>query len=102
MCVICISATKDPFDSLEKRVVEWKFTEYDTNDDNVLHIKEVSALRRLVKKFIKPRQCAKRFLKFCDPNKDKYIERSEWSMCLGVDLNSEYSTTECLFDKNLK
>lgn len=70
-------------------MVEWKFTEYDINGDNYLQIKEVNSLRRLVKKFIKPRSCAKRFLKFCDPDKNKLIERREWSRCLGVDLNSE-------------
>lgn len=74
-------------------MVEWKFDQYDTNADNLLQMKEVNSLRRLVKKFIKPRSCAKRFLKFCDPDKSKEIERREWSTCLGVELNSEYTTT---------
>ena len=90
------AATGGLYDSLERRVVEWKFTQYDTNDDNLLQIKEVNALRRLVKKFIKTRSCAKRFLKFCDPDKSKEIERREWSTCLGVELNSEY-TMYCLY-----
>lgn len=72
-------------------MVEWKFSEYDNNKDDLLQRKEVSGLRRLVKKFIKPRSCAKRFLKFCDPDNDKLIRRQEWSLCLGVDINSEYS-----------
>ncbi|XP_052766730.1 SPARC-related modular calcium-binding protein 2-like isoform X3 [Mya arenaria] len=82
--------TKDPLmDTLEKQVVEWKFSQYDSNGDNLLQIKEVNGLKRLVKKFIKPRSCAKRFLKFCDPDKNKLIERQEWSICLGVDINNE-------------
>ena len=83
-------------DTIEKQVVEWKFSQYDLNKDNLLQIKEVNALRRLVKKFIKPRSCAKRFLKFCDPDRNKLIERQEWSICLGVDINSE-----CLFQSSM-
>ncbi|XP_052766737.1 SPARC-related modular calcium-binding protein 1-like isoform X9 [Mya arenaria] len=83
--------TKDPLmDTLEKQVVEWKFSQYDSNGDNLLQIKEVNGLKRLVKKFIKPRSCAKRFLKFCDPDKNKLIERQEWSICLGVDINISF------------
>ncbi|XP_045178525.2 SPARC-related modular calcium-binding protein 1-like isoform X11 [Mercenaria mercenaria] len=78
----------DPLmEPLEKKVVEWKFSHYDNNNDDLLQRKEVSALRRLVKKFIKPRSCAKRFLKFCDQDKDTLIRRQEWSLCLGVDIN---------------
>jgi len=88
--LLFISDSRDPLiDTLEKQVVEWKFSEYDKNSDNLLQINEVSSLKRLVKKFIKPRSCAKRFLKFCDPDKNKLIERQEWSLCLGVDINSE-------------
>lgn len=84
----------DPFmDTLEKQVVEWKFSQYDDNNDNLLQRKEVNSLRRLVKKFIKPRSCAKRFLKFCDPDKNKVIERREWSLCLGVDINNDQHET---------
>ena len=81
----------DPvMDTLDKKVVEWKFSEFDKDTDNRLSRKEVKSLRRLVKKFIKPRACAKSFLKYCDSNHDKFIERREWSLCLGVDINSEY------------
>ncbi|XP_060563291.1 SPARC-related modular calcium-binding protein 1-like isoform X2 [Ruditapes philippinarum] len=81
----------DPLmEPLEKQVVEWKFSHYDSNNDDLLQRKEVSALRRLVKKFIKPRSCAKRFLKFCDKDKDKLIKRQEWSICLGVDINISF------------
>ncbi|XP_060563303.1 SPARC-related modular calcium-binding protein 1-like isoform X13 [Ruditapes philippinarum] len=84
----------DPLmEPLEKQVVEWKFSHYDSNNDDLLQRKEVSALRRLVKKFIKPRSCAKRFLKFCDKDKDKLIKRQEWSICLGVDINNDQDKT---------
>ncbi|XP_060563305.1 SPARC-related modular calcium-binding protein 1-like isoform X14 [Ruditapes philippinarum] len=87
----------DPLmEPLEKQVVEWKFSHYDSNNDDLLQRKEVSALRRLVKKFIKPRSCAKRFLKFCDKDKDKLIKRQEWSICLGVDINK---ANDCRTDR---
>ncbi|KAL4237371.1 SPARC-related modular calcium-binding protein 1 [Mactra antiquata] len=73
--------------NLAEQVVEWKFSHYDDNSDSLLQRKEVNALRRLVKKFIKPRSCAKRFLKFCDNDNDKVITKREWSLCLSTDLN---------------
>lgn len=85
------SARLDPvLDTLDKKVVEWKFSEYDKDTDNQLSRREVKSLRRLVKKFIKPRSCAKSFLKYCDSDENKFIERAEWSLCLGVDITSEY------------
>lgn len=83
----------DPvIDTLDKKVVEWKFSQYDKDFDNQLSRIEVKSLRRLVKKFIKPRACAKSFLKYCDSDHNKYIERGEWSLCLGVDITKDQTT----------
>lgn len=83
----------DPvMDTLDKKVVEWKFSQYDKDTDNQLSRREVKALRRLVKKFIKPRACAKSFLKYCDADHNKFIERGEWSLCLGVDITKDQTT----------
>ncbi|KAK3591613.1 hypothetical protein CHS0354_013797 [Potamilus streckersoni] len=79
----------DPvIDTLEKRVVEWKFTQLDKDSDSALRRKEVKTLRRMVKKVIKPRACAKQFIKNCDSDNNKLISRKEWSLCLGVDINN--------------
>ncbi|KAL3872826.1 hypothetical protein ACJMK2_036024 [Sinanodonta woodiana] len=81
----------DPvIDTLEKRVVEWKFTQLDKDSDSALRRKEVKTLRRMVKKVIKPRACAKQFIKNCDSDNNKLISRKEWSLCLGVDINISF------------
>lgn len=76
--------------SLEKRVVLWKFSELDRNGDNKLRRREVRNLKRVVKKLIKPRACAKNFVKYCDLDQNKRIERREWTLCLGKDISSKY------------
>ncbi|XP_064623891.1 SPARC-related modular calcium-binding protein 1-like isoform X3 [Lineus longissimus] len=77
-------------DTPEKRVVEWKFTELDTDQDNQLKKKEIGALTRLVRKLVKPKPCARNFVKHCDLDKNRKIARNEWSVCLGVDLNISF------------
>ncbi len=76
-------------DTPEKRVIEWKFSELDKNKDNKLRRKEVRLLKRMVKKLVKPKACAKTFDKYCDLDQDGFIARNEWSVCLGVDINSK-------------
>lgn len=76
-------------DSQEKRAIEWKFTELDRNGDHDLDKKELQALRRMLKKVVRPRSCARTFSRACDQNLDRRISRSEWSLCLGVDMNNE-------------
>ncbi|XP_071161660.1 SPARC-related modular calcium-binding protein 1-like isoform X5 [Mytilus edulis] len=73
--------------SREKRVAEWKFSELDRNKDNKLRRKEVRSLKKMVKKVIKPRACAKTFISYCDYDQNKRIEKGEWTSCLGVDVN---------------
>lgn len=75
--------------SRNKRVAEWKFSELDKNKDNKLRRKEVRTLKRMVKKVIKPRACAKTFISYCDFDQNKRIEREEWTLCLGVDIDSK-------------
>ena len=77
-------------DTPEKRVIEWKFSELDSDKDNQLKSKEIRSLKRMVKRLVKPRSCARNFVKYCDLDQDKRIARSEWSVCLGVDINSKY------------
>ena len=69
----------------------WKFNGLDTNKDNQLRFKEIRPFGRFVRKLIKPRPCAKRFLKFCDKNRDRIIEEAEWTLCLGVDIKRKFT-----------
>ncbi|XP_030854643.1 SPARC-related modular calcium-binding protein 1 isoform X7 [Strongylocentrotus purpuratus] len=69
----------------EKQVIEWKFGSLDENEDANLDSKELKPLLRLMKKIIKPKVCAKDFVKICDLDADDRLTEMEWSLCLGVD-----------------
>ncbi|XP_072018955.1 SPARC-related modular calcium-binding protein 1-like isoform X2 [Amphiura filiformis] len=69
----------------ERKVIDWKFTDLDVNADSMLDKKELRDLRRLVKKIVKPKKCAKTLVSHCDMDKDEAIARTEWLFCLGVD-----------------
>lgn len=75
-------------ESEQKRVVQWKFGQLDQDGDDFLGRPEIRDLRRMVKKIVRPRPCAKSFTKYCDLDHDKKISRGEWLACLGVDINS--------------
>ncbi|XP_030854642.1 SPARC-related modular calcium-binding protein 1 isoform X6 [Strongylocentrotus purpuratus] len=73
----------------EKQVIEWKFGSLDENEDANLDSKELKPLLRLMKKIIKPKVCAKDFVKICDLDADDRLTEMEWSLCLGVDNNEQ-------------
>ncbi|XP_033636141.1 SPARC-related modular calcium-binding protein 1-like isoform X2 [Asterias rubens] len=72
----------------QKQVIEWKFTELDSNVDMELDRKELNSLGRMMKKIVKPKKCAKTFVEHCDLDKDGRIAKTEWSFCL-VDNNEQ-------------
>ncbi|XP_067012593.2 SPARC-related modular calcium-binding protein 2 isoform X3 [Anabrus simplex] len=78
-------------DLLERAVLDWKFTEMDRDNDTFLSKPEYSELRRLVRKVVRPRRCAKMFPRMCDRDTDKRISREEWSACLGLNFNLSFS-----------
>ncbi|KAI0211466.1 hypothetical protein LSAT2_003687 [Lamellibrachia satsuma] len=80
-------------DTPEKRAIEWKFSQLDVDNNNVLTRAEIRSLRRMLKKIVKPKTCAKKFHKYCDSDNDRKIARSEWSVCLGVDINNDQMAT---------
>lgn len=80
------AAPTDDDVSIEKKIVIWKFSQLDSNADGVLSFKEIRSFRRMVKKLIKPRRCAKRFHRYCDKDNDRKIQKTEWTLCLGVDI----------------
>ena len=83
------SGSDELLDTPEKRVIEWKFSQLDLDNNNVLTRAEIRSLRRMLKKIVRPKTCAKKFHKYCDLDDDRKIQRSEWSVCLGVDINSK-------------
>lgn len=80
----------DPLrDTPEKRIIEWKFAVLDKDNNNKLQRTEIRSLKKMIKKLVKPKACAKTFEDYCDIDNDKRIAPSEWSICLGVDIDSK-------------
>ncbi|KAI1309044.1 Sparc-related modular calcium-binding protein 1 [Halotydeus destructor] len=63
----------------QRRVINWKFGQLDTNKDKVLRNKELRDLKRLVKKIVQPRPCARMFGKMLDSNQDSITSKDEWT-----------------------
>ena len=82
-------APSDDEVGLEKKIVVWKFSQLDTNADDELSFKEIRSFRRMLKKIIKPRRCAKRFHRYCDKDSNRRIQKKEWTLCLWVDIKSK-------------
>ncbi|GAB6031084.1 hypothetical protein CHUAL_007895 [Chamberlinius hualienensis] len=70
-------------ESLEKRALEWKFSMLDKNRNNYLEKKEMKTLKRMVRKIVKPNECAKLFPRKCDTDRNRKISQDEWVACLG-------------------
>ncbi|XP_023712550.1 SPARC-related modular calcium-binding protein 2 isoform X4 [Cryptotermes secundus] len=81
---------------LDRQVLDWKFSVMDKDKDNFLEKTEYRDLRRLVKKVVKPKRCAKTFTKLCDMDSDQRISREEWVSCLGLDFNLMQETVTTL------
>ncbi|XP_044732171.1 SPARC-related modular calcium-binding protein 1 isoform X2 [Chrysoperla carnea] len=67
---------------LDRIVLDWKFTVLDRNSNDNLEISEYVDFKRIVKKNVKPKRCARQFTRTCDTNKDHNITRQEWIECL--------------------
>ena len=68
----------------KKRVMEWKFNSLDSDKDGSLTRREIRSLKRLVKKHVKPKSCAKTFDTYCDLNDDGSVVIEEWFQCLEI------------------
>ncbi|CAL4071055.1 unnamed protein product, partial [Meganyctiphanes norvegica] len=66
---------------LMKEALRWKFKKLDKNKDSIVRRTEYKGLRRLVKKQLEPRKCAKQFPNFCDIDGDKKLSENEWVTC---------------------
>ncbi|XP_026297390.1 SPARC-related modular calcium-binding protein 1 isoform X3 [Apis mellifera] len=69
-----------------ERVLSWKFITLDKNSDGYLDRTEYKELRRLAKKAVKPKKCARTFARTCDLNRDLKLSRQEWGACLANDF----------------
>lgn len=70
---------------VDRIVIEWKFKRLDRDHNAALDKIEYRDLRKIVKKFVKPKRCAKNFPRSCDVDKDQIISRQEWADCLSRD-----------------
>ena len=65
-----------------ERVLAWKFVTLDENGDGFLDKDEYKELKRLAKRAVRPKKCARIFARTCDLNKDFKLSRQEWGACL--------------------
>ncbi|KYM76660.1 SPARC-related modular calcium-binding protein 1 [Atta colombica] len=72
-----------------ERVLSWKFLKLDQNADGYLDKTEYKELRRLAKKAVRPKKCARTFARTCDLNRDLKLSKQEWGACLANDFTRE-------------
>ncbi|KOB72269.1 Uncharacterized protein OBRU01_12541 [Operophtera brumata] len=65
-----------------RNVANWKFRELDRDRSESLQKSEYRGLRRLIKKVVKPKRCARAWARGCDGDGDGAIARAEWIECL--------------------
>uniref|UniRef100_A0A673HWR1 SPARC-related modular calcium-binding protein 1-like n=1 Tax=Sinocyclocheilus rhinocerous TaxID=307959 RepID=A0A673HWR1_9TELE len=58
------------------------FTLQDTDADGLLSEREARPLRLLLRRTLRPRRCAKKFMQFCDQNADRHLSAQELTSCL--------------------
>lgn len=64
----------------------------DKNGDGYLDRAEYKELRRLAKKAVRPKKCARTFARTCDLNRDLKLSRQEWGACLANDFTRKFNT----------
>ncbi|XP_048515303.1 SPARC-related modular calcium-binding protein 2 isoform X2 [Athalia rosae] len=69
-----------------ERVLSWKFMTLDKDTDGFLDRDEYRELRRLARKAVRPKKCARTFARTCDLNRDLKLSRQEWGACLALDF----------------
>ena len=93
LCVFTAQVEDSVTETIERRVIEWKFIQLDKNRDGHLNRREFRVLRRLVRKVVRPKRCTKNFPRHCDSDQDRKLSRQEWSVCLGLGINSKFQLT---------
>ncbi|XP_047354028.1 SPARC-related modular calcium-binding protein 2 isoform X2 [Vespa velutina] len=72
-----------------ERVLSWKFATLDKDGDGYLDRAEYKELRKLAKKAVRPKRCARTFARTCDLNRDLKLSRQEWGACLANDFTPD-------------
>ena len=87
--------------TLAQKVIEWKFDQLDKNKDEILKRRETRTIKRMVRKLIQPKACARMFLEYCDSDGDRMIKKKEWTYCLNTNASSsEYQYLFSFTKKN--
>lgn len=60
------------------------FTLLDADADGLLSEREARPLRLLLRRTLRPRRCAKKFMQFCERNADRRLSAQELTSCLGI------------------
>lgn len=63
----------------------------DKDGDGYLDRTEYKELRRLAKKAVRPKKCARTFARTCDLNRDLKLSRQEWGACLANDFTRKFN-----------
>ncbi|XP_029350214.1 SPARC-related modular calcium-binding protein 1 isoform X1 [Echeneis naucrates] len=83
----------DPSHTLEERVVHWYFAQLDNNGSHDINKKELKPFKKYLKKKAKPKKCSRKFIDYCDLNKDRAITLQELKGCLGVSKEGSSTTS---------
>lgn len=67
---------------LDNRATEWKFGALDADKSNNLTKSEYKDLRKLVRKVVRPKRCARAFIRMCDTDRNGVLSKTEWTNCL--------------------
>lgn len=68
--------------TLDRRATEWKFGNLDADKSDNLNKTEYRDLRRLVRKVVRPKRCARAFIRMCDTDRNSVLSRPEWTECM--------------------
>lgn len=71
------------------KAAERKFRELDRNQDLSLDSTEYRDFKRLLKRIISPKSCARIFVRLSDTDGDELISLREWNVSLGLDEVAE-------------
>lgn len=75
-----------------EQILSWKFITLDKDGDGYLDRAEYKELRRLAKKAVRPKKCARTFARTCDLDRDLKLSRQEWGACLTNDFTRKLYT----------
>ena len=87
-CQKLFTLSADKNKTLAQKVIEWKFDQLDKNKDEILKRRETRTIKRMVRKLIQPKACARMFLEYCDSDGDRMIKKKEWTYCLNTNASS--------------